>query len=969
MPSWRDDPGKFADKYLLAREAALKELPDRGTCGQELEWNLLDAEMRPLQTVGAGPAIRSFIDVLRADFLPEWLAERNQLEVFHWMTEWATRPYYSPQGAVYEARLLEASLLNALAKAGRRFSQRLYAMHGNLLYEIHVDHTTIPHGWNIAKRRYLERCVDLYGGALATSGNHANLSLPEQLLAWDFLHLSATERGEAHLDDYKNATYVAGARVLRAYASLFIATAANTPLRPELRQGKQVVALTGVDSLRNLTFPYPERIDPPGLYRSHPDYLRLSYELVRQGIRFGNNNWTPTRARSFAEPVERLIATTGEELHTIFQNGLYGSQDSADLDRLAHEIEIQNLLTRIDIPMARVEIRTDDGGAPMEVDIANLAFKELLLIASYADPAMGESFTYDAKDLARARRNEAAAARRGLEATIEHPFASARVPLRRFLRQTLEDIRPLAEALGRWPLLEPLSQMADGAPNPASVLRQRIRREIGDESIVPVDLLRQFAEEREALVAEEVSQLAADLKKLNGDIPKLQGLLWRARDEARRDPQVPIRFRASLDGIFSGEHADKTAEIVELAQALVRIPSVSNAPPARQRLLDIHRAATFIYDYLKQSGLEVQMFEGEGYPAVLAGFPGGLAQPVMLSGHFDVVEPDPDDGQFEPRLEGDYLLGRGAADMKTVVASYLVWMKDTFRKGGVFPPINLLLVGNEEIGEAEPAGTPYVLDVLKRASGYAPELLIAGERTGEGGSELFGEVCVENRGLMRFEIVAHGRRGHTGVRGAPAEMSARLFAAREDLSRRLAQMLTLGGGWASQMRFPFVQVGEPGIYNVTSDKGVLGLEIRPIPQDDAKSIVKHVEDYCAEAGLEVLTVASESGIVCDASNPWLVKLIQSIRHTSGNEPVLGRKLPGTSARFAPGGQGVVWGQSGIGPHSADERHFIPSIIGYYRVLLQFAHECVEAAGGPPQSAAHSMSASEDGPSIEKSNMN
>ncbi len=951
MRSWRDDPGKFADKYSLAREAAIKELPDRGTCGQELEWNLLDAEMRPLQTVGAGPAVRSFIDVLRTDFLPEWLAERNQLEVFHWMTEWATRPYYSPQGAVYEARLLEASLLNALAKAGRRFSQRLYAMHGNLLHEVHVDHNTIPHGWNLAKRRYLQRCVDLYGGALATAGNHANLSLPEQLLAWDFLHMPATERGESHLDDYKNAAYVSGARVLRAFASLLIATAANTPLRPELRKGKQIVVLTDVDSLRNLTFPNPERIDPPGLYRSHADYLRLSYELVRQGIRFGNNNWTPTRARSFAEPVERLIATTGEELQTIFQNGLYGSEDTADLDRLAHEIEIQNLLTRIDIPMARVEIRTDDGGAPMEIDIANLAFKELLLIASYADPAMGESFTYDAADLARARRNESAAARRGLEASIEHPLAAARVPLRQFLRQTLEDIRPLAEALGRWSLLEPLRAMADGAPNPAGALRQRLRREIGDDPIVPVELLRQLAEEREALVSEEVGRLAADLKLLTGDIPKLQGLLWRARDEARRDPQVPIRFRASLDGIFSVEHTDKTAEIVELAQALIRIPSVSNAPRQRQRLIDIHRAGTFIYDYLKQSGLEVQMFEGEGYPAVLAGFPGGLERPVMLSGHFDVVEPDPDDSQFEPRLEGDYLLGRGAADMKTVVATFLVWMKDTCRNGGVFPPVNVLLVGNEEIGEAEPAGTPYVLEALRAASGYAPELLIAGERTGEGGSELFCELCVENRGLLRFEIVAHGRKGHTGVRGAPAEMSARMFAAREELSRRLGHMLTLGGGWSSQVRFPFVQVGEPGIYNVTADRAVLGLEIRPIPQDDAQAILKQVEDFCTDTDLEVLTVASEGGIVCDASNPWLVKLVEAIRQAAGQEPAIGRKLPATSARFAPAGQGVVWGQSGIGPHAADERHFVPSIIGYYSALVQFAHECAGAVADRESSAS------------------
>ena len=52
--------------------------------------------------------------------------------------------------------------------------------------------------------------------------------------------------------------------------------------------------------------------------------------------------------------------------------------------------------------------------------------------------------------------------------------------------------------------------------------------------------------------------------------------------------------------------------------------------------------------------------------------------------------------------------------------------------------------------------------------------------------------------------------------------------------------------------------------------------------------------------------------------------------------VLGRKKPGSSARFAPGGNAVVWGQTGIGPHSNEERHFIPSIDPYLKVLDDFA---------------------------------
>ena len=62
-----------------------------------------------------------------------------------------------------------------------------------------------------------------------------------------------------------------------------------------------------------------------------------------------------------------------------------------------------------------------------------------------------------------------------------------------------------------------------------------------------------------------------------------------------------------------------------------------------------------------------------------------MAAPVMLSGHFDVVQPEPDDSQFEPRIDADYLWGRGAADMKTVVATNLVWLKDALRNRSSIP--------------------------------------------------------------------------------------------------------------------------------------------------------------------------------------------------------------------------------------------------------------------------------------------
>jgi succinyl-diaminopimelate desuccinylase len=716
-------------------------------------------------------------------------------------------------------------------------------------------------------------------------------------------------------------------------------------LQAQVVDGQPLVRLTEMDSVRNLTFPNPVPTDQPDLYRSYNDYLRISYDLVRRGVRFGNNNWTPVRARSFAEPVERLILVTSEQLRDLYSRGLYSAGEDQPVEEVAAQIEVQNLMARINLPMARAEVRTDDGGHTLAVEIANLTLKHLLMIRFYADAEFARAFRYDAEDIARARRNETRAAQEGLNAEIENPFTGKPVGMREFLRWTLGELRPLAEALDMWQDLSPLVEMSAGGPNTAELIRRRLAAQLGNQKIVPVELLRELAEERTHQVAVDVAVIAEEVAAHSDDAGRLPEFLQRARDEARHEPQAPIRFRPGPQAVIEASFPDKTSEVVALSQALIRIPSVTAAPV--ERLDEVRRAATYIFDYARACGLGVRYYDQEKYPALLIGFPEQMLAPVMLSGHFDVVAPDPDDRQFEPRLDGDYLWGRGAADMKTVVATNLVWFKDVFRQGPPYPPINLLLVGNEENGEMEPAGTPHVLRLLETdernsdGTPYRPALLIAGERTGEKGDELWGEVCTQNRGVMRFDIVARAERQHSSMAGGkrPTDLTERLLSARSGIIGILGRYLTLSnpGGWQSQARFPFVQVGTPGVYNVTADYAVLGVEVRPIPQDDVSGLQGELRAFCDSSDLELLVNVMEPGVCANPENPYLQTLLRAVGEASGQEPVVGRKLPGTSARFAPGGQGLVWGQTGIGPHARDERHYLPSILPYYRALETYAN--------------------------------
>lgn len=937
--------GKLIDKYVLALENLIKQNPRGGLCGLELEWNLLDSHFRPLLLVGSGPKQLSFVDYMRQECLPARLREYSQLEVFHWMIEWATKPYFKPSGAVFEGRLLEAVLINGLNKAGREFQERLYAWYGNLPLPVTVSFDSIPASWHIAKRRYLERCVQLYGESLATAGTHSNLSLPDTLFEWDFLRKSADQRVRQedviHLDEFKSQFYITATRLMRAFACLFIATSASTPFRPGWKDGEPVIYLTSFDSNRNLTFPNPRTLDLPNLYRSLEDYLRISYGLVRTGVRFGNNNWTPVRARSFAEPVERLIALTSEQLQELYQKGLFVLGDEQPFENLAREIELQNLLARINLPMARVEIRTDDGNLPLDLEVANLTLKHLLLVRFYLDQDFARAFRYDAEDIQRARRNEELASRYGLRAEINHPLTGKPLLMREFLSWILTELEPLAVALEMSDDLIPLKEMAAGGPNTSEVIRSRVLQTLGENSellegeiVIPQSLLIELAEEREKQVLKDVEMITGVYPKFGAEADKLNEVILAAREAILVDPLLPIRFRPRADSFVEVTFPDKVSEILALARRLIEIPSVTACP--EERLDEVRRAAVLIYDYLRNNGLGVRYYNQSKYPAILAGFPAVMHAPIMFSGHFDVVAPEPDDRQFIPRVDGDYLWGRGAADMKTVVATLLVWMKDTLHASQRFPPINLLLVGNEENGEIEAMGTPHVLKLL-REDNYIPELIVAGERTGESGEELWGEICTENRGVMRLELIARGRRGHTGTSALHQSLAQSMINIAEEVRSVFEKTLTLqtSDNWCSSVNYPFLQVGTPDVFNITPDMGILGIEIRPIPQDDLERVLIELSQFCDKRKIEFRVLVKENGVACDPKNPYLLALIEAVRRASGSEPRIGKKLPGTSARFAPNGQGVVWGQSGIGPHAQDERHYIPSIMPYYQALNAF----------------------------------
>jgi succinyl-diaminopimelate desuccinylase len=938
------DWGAFADKVQLAIENSEQSDPESGTSGLEIEFNIVDRDLRPAGQVGYGPEARSFADFLTDEGLPTWVRDHFQLEVFRWMTELTTKPCFSARATAAQARLLEGVLFDVLAEISQNFGTSFLALHGNVPTRIEVSADDIPRGWNLARQRYLRRCVDLFGDCLATAGIHTNHSFPEALLSWDFFHLPLAEREGRSLVDFRNQAVIRATRLLRPLCPVFIAVSAASPFAWEDVGGRTEIILTDDDARRLLAFPNPESLDVAGLYASHGDYLKISYDLVRSGARFGANNWTPVRARSDVDPVRRNIMATSEQLRELYRRGIYPTGEHGSLEEAEQALVVENLCARVDLPMERVEVRTDEGGDDLLLSTAKILFKDLLMLRHYADSDFGSAYSYDADDVGRARRNEVLAAKGGLAAKIEDLSLGGSITIREMLGSLLTDVEPLAEALGVSDDLEPLREMAGGGNNPAGDIRAWVSERMGrDEQrssngnvIVPPELVGAWFDERRQRVAEEVKSIAADPEAYGSEWSKLAPLVLGLQELAARQPMMPVRIGGAGKKLVVESLGDRTTEVLRLSTDLVRIPSVTNC--ADERVDQVISCASFVVNQLQNGGLDVRLFDRGRYPAVVANFPNNDPATTTLCGHFDVVRPEPDDSQFEPRIQGDYLWGRGAADMKTVVASYIVWMRDIAAAGPPYPPVNLLLVGNEENGEGDPCGTPHVLETLEKESGWIPELMVVGERTGEEGQEIHGAICTESRGVLRMEITARGACGHTGTGVGPRDLLENLVEVRAVLGSTFNRHLTLSSldGWETSARFPYLNVGEPGVYNITAGHGVLGVEVRPIPGDDLDAMVTEIKALCRELGLEVFVDVMEAGVSCPTENPHLANLVAAVEKISGRPAVMGKKKPGSSARFAPGGNQVVWGQTGIGPHSREERHFIPSIEPYMQVLDEFA---------------------------------
>jgi succinyl-diaminopimelate desuccinylase len=357
---------------------------------------------------------------------------------------------------------------------------------------------------------------------------------------------------------------------------------------------------------------------------------------------------------------------------------------------------------------------------------------------------------------------------------------------------------------------------------------------------------------------------------------------------------------------------------------------------------EIVAAAGFVKGWLESRDIEVRHHDHNGLPVLVAEVgppPDDVGRPcVVFHGHLDVVPAEPD--QFQPRLDGERLIGRGAYDMKGGLAAMMCALKDVERQTAI--KVRLIVVPDEESEEIDERSTDGVVE-----RGLGGNFAITGEPTNL-------HIGVEAKGVLAMLIEVTGRAAHSSTPwlGDNAVLKAiDVFRAIESLpfSRHSSEMFDR----------PSINLGriEGGdALNKVPDRCRMAVDIRFLPGQDPEEIMAQVARI-PEAQITKSFVFPPVSV--SRTNPYVRALRDAVARSIPDKEVMSVGRDGASdavAFMAAGIPAVEFGPDGAGHHGPDEWVSVASLARYRRSLVSFIRVLPIWLERPATAAAETVAA-------------
>jgi succinyl-diaminopimelate desuccinylase len=327
-------------------------------------------------------------------------------------------------------------------------------------------------------------------------------------------------------------------------------------------------------------------------------------------------------------------------------------------------------------------------------------------------------------------------------------------------------------------------------------------------------------------------------------------------------------------------------EALDLAGTLIARRSVTPEDAGCQELLGARLAAAgFRCETLRFGGV-TNLWARRGTAAPL----------LCFAGHTDVVPPGPLDqwrtDPFVPIVQDGKLYGRGAADMKSSIACFVVAVENFVRERPAHSgSIALLLTSDEEGPSVD--GTARVIEQLKRR-GERIDWCIVGEPS----SALYLGDTIKNgrRGSLSGKLVVRGVQGHIAY---PQLANNPIHALAPALAELTATMWDEGSEFFPPTAWQVSNVhAGTGATNVIPATLELDFNFRFSPASTAAGLRERLESVLQRHGLDYTIAWTLSG------NPFLTRpgelveaVTRAVRAHTGRTPELSTTGGTSDGRF------------------------------------------------------------------------
>ncbi len=312
---------------------------------------------------------------------------------------------------------------------------------------------------------------------------------------------------------------------------------------------------------------------------------------------------------------------------------------------------------------------------------------------------------------------------------------------------------------------------------------------------------------------------------------------------------------------------DHSLDPVELTRTLIGFDTIN--PPGNER-----PCAEHLGRLLKDGGFSVSYHEFAEHRTSLVARIGGSSDaiPLCFTGHIDTVPlgavpwtVDP----FAGEISDGKLYGRGAADMKSGVAAFVVTVLRLARELSEGPGVVLVITAGEETG-CEGA---YHLAGLGDVLGEAGAIVVAEPTSNQPWIGHKGALWLTAR---TTGVTAHGAMPEQGVNAV--YKAAHAIGKLEGFDFNVARDAIFGK--------PTLCVGTVhGGLNINSvpDMVEIGIDIRTTPDQDHATILSDLSGYLGE-DVVLEPVIDVGGVLTDPTNEWMREVFDIMSDILGSRP-------------------------------------------------------------------------------------